>query len=396
LKNTYSLNRTVRHDSLKTDGLSSFLLGEFRDDILGDVSKVNYYFQVRLGTPNVEFGGNAVLDSMVLSLSYRDSTSTYGEIVPMNLSLEQLSEGLDIEEDYYSYSSIPTEGIELIDPMQNPYLLDPTQSVMVGGEILDPQLRIRLDDLGEILINTSMDSLVSNNEFLPYFKGLKLSAERASGSDIGGMVGIDPYSLESKMTLYYHNKTDDSLFYDFAINSLSEQFMSFEHEYTGDILSQMNGVGSSQDQVYLQSGAGAGIEVTLPTIFDFASEENIVINRALLVLPVSEMQDSAMFDPNGTILATMRVDGELVSTPDASTAAGLGISQENGVYDAETGTYKVHITRFVQRLLNGQIDQPVLTLVPAPSRTVANRTIIDVGDPTEDRRIKLIINYTTY
>ena len=58
---------TVREDSLRSDELSLSLLGNYIDPEIGQ-TRAGFYSQVRLSSPDIDFGTNAVADSLTLSL----------------------------------------------------------------------------------------------------------------------------------------------------------------------------------------------------------------------------------------------------------------------------------------------------------------------------------------
>ena len=381
------LIKTVFHDSLRTDRLSSSLLGDIFDPVIGN-TKADIYFQLLLSNPNVNFGDGAVLDSMVLSLAY--NSEFYGSLEEMKVSMHQLSESITLDTNYFSYSNIEVMEDNLVSSESEFFTPNINNDVIVGDDTLAAHLRIKFDvmntDIGTLFLSNE-DSLASNSTFLPFFKGLKVSLEKQSMD--GGLLNINLFSELSNVTLYYHTNDIDSLNYTFVINEQSQQFVGFSHDYNEIGIDQPN-----QENVYVQSTAGLGIEVTLPNLYDFTDEESIIINRAILELPV-ESDDMDFLAPNETIKATMIVDGDIINIPDGI-LEGSGTSFVGGVYDADDKVYRLTVTRFVQRVLNGQIEQPIFTVVPNLSRTVANRAIIKVGNLDEDRRAKLIINYTSF
>ena len=69
---------TVREDSLKTDELSSAVLGKVFHPRIGTVN-ASFATQLRLDYPNIDFGLNPVADSIFLKLKYTgDAFGTLG------------------------------------------------------------------------------------------------------------------------------------------------------------------------------------------------------------------------------------------------------------------------------------------------------------------------------
>jgi len=387
---TVILNQ-VYHDSLVTNRLEFALLGDFDDPIIGNTT-ANIYSQIRLSNPNLNFGGSATIDSLILSVAY--SGNHYGDLDDFLISVQQITDTMYLDSTYYSYDELAVDGIELVDPSRNIITPAPNDDVVVGGDTLAPHMRIKLlDDWGtNSILETDVINVENNENFLEHIHGLKITATKQSGS--GGIVYMNLISSLSNMIIYYHTLTQDSLSYEFVINTQSQQFVQFEHDYNSAIISSIDDGIQEMDEAIIQSTAGLGIEVMLPNIHDFA-EEDIVINRAVLELPVSDFADVESFKPDSILRAVYNFEGVDVNVPDA-TLSGSGIDYVGGYYDEENNIYKVTVTRFVQQVLNGQIEEPIFTVYPLRSRTVANRTRIKVGNIDEDRRTKLIINYTTY
>ncbi|MFT4660185.1 MAG: hypothetical protein ACI8XB_000445 [Patiriisocius sp.] len=394
--------RTTLHDSLRTDRLNYYVLGDMTDLAITDRIQANIYFQLRLSALNVVFGDSAVVDSMVLSLDFQGDY--YGELTAMNFTVQQLSESLSLDSTYYSYSNLAVMDTNLLGDMTYTVTPDLETDVVVGEDTLAPHIRLKLasemsNNLGQTFLDADASVFETSTSFLEYFKGLKLTASNPTPSSGGGLIYLDLIeSPLSKMTLYYHLPNLDSLSFDFDISASSQVFTEFSHMYGLDVIDQledMEDLGTvDYEEVYIQSTAGLGVDVILPNLLNFGAEENFIINRAVLELPVNTV-DAEMFEPCAEIKAVMMVDGEEQNIPDA-VLSGSGVDYVGGIYDEENNVYKITLTRFVEQVLNGQIEEPIFTIVPSLSRTVANRSIIDVGDETEDRRAKLIINYTTY
>lgn len=391
------LLKTVRHDSLRTSGLNNVVLGQLHDPHLTDLITANVYFQLRLSNPDVDFGTGATPDSLVLVLDYADDVF-YGEGEEFDVQIQPLAETLHPDSIYYSYSTVATQDTNLVAPENTMVALNTEDDVIVGGDTLNAQLRIKIGsddyDLASDIINPdNAENLDDNESFLNFLKGFKVTMTPTMGD--GALYYFDLISSASKMVLYYHNDAADSLSYDFVINSQSQNYVEYVHDYQGDAGQQLEVPGTTYSQNFIQSTAGLGIEVAFPNVADFAPEENYIINKAVLQLPVAD-ENIEVFKPNPTIQAIVyNDDGDDQNIPD-SQLSSFGTAYVDGVYDDETQSYNITVTRFIQRVINGEIEEPIFTLIPSQSRTVANRVVIDRGEPNEDRRVKLIINYTTY
>ena len=90
---------TVREDSLKTDELSSAVLGKVFHPRIGTVS-ASFSTQLRLDYPNIDFGPNPVADSVFLKLKY--TGETFGTCTPHQIMVRQLEDTLVLDSAYYS------------------------------------------------------------------------------------------------------------------------------------------------------------------------------------------------------------------------------------------------------------------------------------------------------
>ena len=65
---------------------------------------------------------------------------------------------------------------------------DPVSEVIAGADTLDPQLRLKLNNaFGQYIINSSDADLLSNAQFVQYFKGIYVRTENPSqGPEEGG------------------------------------------------------------------------------------------------------------------------------------------------------------------------------------------------------------------
>ena len=69
----------LKDDSIPTLAVSANLLGIYNDSIFGKAS-ASFYTEITLSGANVNFGDNALIDSVVLSMKYGNTTSFYGNI----------------------------------------------------------------------------------------------------------------------------------------------------------------------------------------------------------------------------------------------------------------------------------------------------------------------------
>ena len=236
---------------VKTNGLSSNLLGYYYDPVFGS-SISNFVTQVSPSSFNPTFGENVVLDSVVLTIPYfsrlietdEDGNSTYeldsifGD-TPIKLSvfknnyfLRNFDPNSEFNETQKYFSNASTSETNFINSVnlegellyQNDTFL-PSQEQIILTEIdtvtnepavsnkLTPAIRIKLDNPNDtfwqdLIFNKEGEPELSNqNNFLEYFRGLYFKAD---ATDVNGtLMMLNFLSTEANLTLYYTSEFDD-------------------------------------------------------------------------------------------------------------------------------------------------------------------------------------------
>lgn len=375
---------TVREDSLRSDELSLSLVGNYLDPELGQ-TRAGFYSQIRLSSPDIDFGSNAVADSLTISMVY--SGSVYGRLGAQDFVMQELSESIYDDSSYYTNRRFSTFSENLIVADDRYKQFNLSDYVPVGNDSLPPMLRFRLSqELADRFITASADVYDSNTNWLEFFKGFHLY----SNSTDGGVASLDLLSTNSQMTLYYHNDTD-TLEYVYTINSLAARVNNFAHNFFGP-LSILDAGGSipGNETAYVQAGASVKTKVELPFLDDFKEIEGRTINKAQLIVPVS---GSASRFPRQSLLYLLTVngDGEAATLPgQTSTTIDIG-----GTYDASKGEYRFNITRYVQEYLNGTVPSNFLYIVSGNASVSVTRAILNgPAVVEEDENMRLIITYS--
>ena len=170
LKNNLKLS-TISEDSLRSDERAFLLLGDKVSDIVFGNSWADFATQFQLPFNNVDVGSldTLTVDSVVLSLSY---AGIYGEDNQLfDITVNELSESIFKDSVYYSNQDI-TFDVNAV--YSQTTTVNTEDSVMVGGEMKAPHLRLKLDTaLGnKILHQSGKSNLEDNAQFIAFFKGL--------------------------------------------------------------------------------------------------------------------------------------------------------------------------------------------------------------------------------
>jgi hypothetical protein len=398
---TTLVTKTIRVDSLRTDEdliySGDALIGKYIDPVFGNTT-ASLYTQLRLITNNPLFGTSPTIDSVVLSLVY--DPTYYGKInrVPQKVTVRQVSQDILIANSYFSNNTLTTNVSDLANYNFTP---QPAQSVTILNELLEPQLRIPLDpSFGAAILNPiNAPNLASNDAFHLFMKGLYITTENTTtlNSTEGNILHFKMGDAQSKVTLYYHNATDDSLRYDLGLTSVA-RFSHFAHDYSSGIdlnlASQLSITPPQQNDVaFIQGLAGVKTKIEMPYLMNWVKSGPVSINKAELVIKVditSTYQLDTFAAPLQLILFGVNDDGTEYLIPDYAE----GANYFGGVYNSTTHEYRFNIARYIQQVLMGKRNNNGLHIVAPSGALNANRVIIGGGGITSNYQMKLNIAYT--
>jgi len=352
---------TIREDSLETSHLSTAVLGNMEHPFFG-MHQAGFAAQLRLSAPDIDFGENAMVDSVYITLRY--TGDQYGMLSPQNLHVFELADSLTLDSNYFSNKTFATTGEPLEDYEFQPVVLNPSETLYFGEDTVGPEVRIYLtDDFGQRLLDAESEVYASNQSWSEYFKGLMILPD-ANGPGQGA-VGIDLVSGVSRMRLHYHNDTDSAAVFDYSINALSPRSNVFAHQWYPPFQALDEAYitaldGSQKAGVF--SGAGLKTRLTFPGLVDWNAERgpNRAVHKAELWLPVDPAYNNPRYPiPTQLFILSENEDGEPISTPD-QTSIGLTI---NGNFDAANSAYRFNISQTFQQMLNGSFPSDKLYVV---------------------------------
>jgi hypothetical protein len=381
---TFTLNTfSIAEDSLISDNPAYAVLGSYNDPKFGTVN-ANFYTQLRLSGLNPNFGdvSTITIDSVMLGLEY---AGFYGEFSSQKVEVYEMSEAINIDSVYYSFSTKTTTSTDLVEPGYGTFTPDPEGITVIGSDTVDTQLRIKLKNaLGTQLINEAASggtNFTSNENFLSYFKGLHVRVNNAS--QLAGKGGVFYFNLNdplSKMTVYYTQDGSQKTF-DFLINSECADFNHVDIDNTGKpVQNVIDNPSSGQVEYYSQAFKSravvkmAGLK-NLPT--------NAIIHKAELILPI-QYQTGAKYLPPDELSVSAMINGKL---------SGIGVF---GLYDYAFKHYTVDVRNYMQALVSGQISTDELILSPRLFITSAERVVFNGPNSTNKKKPKLVVTYTKF
>ena len=361
----------VKEDSLRSLNSSTSYIGYLNDPLFG-ITTASLYTEFRIPSTDVDFGQSAQADSIVLSL---DIVGYYGDTLsPLTINVSEMLEtiettttdSLDVETQIDIYS---TDDFDV-----DPQILNNAQQEL--QIVVNSDLNITLSNtFAQHFLDADSSNFVDNEAFQSFFSGLYISANQSSGN--GLLLGLDLLNEKSKLTLYYHNETSDSLSYDFQINSSADRMTRWSHDYsTTAIESSLNEQNVSQG--YVQGGVGLRTYVELPNLHSL-KDSNYVFHSAELIIPyISTELDSIFYSPSKLGLAAVNSDGNLeVLTEDQNIQ---GSAYFDGTRDETSKTYTFNIARYINKVVREGYTNRLALYVPTsisqPQRVIINNNVM--------------------
>lgn len=373
---------TVYDDTLNTLGCTYALIGSLNDPVFGQ-TQANFYTQIRPSTSKVNFGTSPVADSAFLYLPYRKVS--YGDSVSnLKFKVYMLSEGFNDSVSMYSHNTLEYSDDDFIGET----VFKPNYS---GS---NPHLKIPLNQKFTEKLFTADTSLMNDvDKFLNFFKGIAIIAEPQIHQNSGSVVGFNIPSDLCKITIFYQAQGDTAQKkYDFLINSFCKRFQHYSHNYAEavpQLKNQLDGDLSLGDEfVFLQAMSGVKTKISFPYIKNLKGDEIIAINDAQLI--IKSASNSDVF-PKPTKLSIRLAGANGTTCPMALPDETTGYF--DGTYNEKTQTYRFRISRYVQQIINDEIDGRNGLFLSIPASNTGTRLVLH-GFKSPEAQIKLYIKYS--
>jgi hypothetical protein len=346
----------------------SYFLGLMDDPFFGK-SRASLNFQVAIFTePDL---AGATLDSVVLSLEYDTTLMRYGALTnaPFSFEVFEMTSDIATDQNYYSSSEVevdpnPIGRVDGIVPNFKDTLFIPEpQSLRLDTVAYIPHLRVRLDRIGDDLIQFTPDDFASVEIFQRKFKGLSL---RPTSSTSDGMVFFEMFSGLTRLNLYYTLRDTARLMQMPVIDGRCALFNSYSHDITGtDLESRITSSADNDSIVYIQSMQGPDLLITFD---DLSILGNTTINFAELVLNlfVPSDQDTSLYPAiDQLIVQELEDNGTHSDVIDLAVAGGNQLTTFFGGdlridEDTDVASYHFNITRHFQKILDGEASNKII------------------------------------
>lgn len=389
-------SKTVREDSFRTTSSAKYLLGSMKDEVFGK-TVTGIYTQFKPSTFNPSFH-NCTIDSVVLSLVYAGS---YGDVknTPQSVTVYQLTQQLTADSAYYSSRTFAFNPINIGEKIN--FIPDFSTYPIIIGDTMKPALRIRLNEqFGQDMLDADSINYTSPSAFQSFMKGLYMAPDENNPGK--GIMYFDLAHSDSRLTLYYHNTTTDSLQFSFLMGSGCASVNSYKHDYTGSpVEAALNSSAKSDSVLYIQSMAGVKSKITIPFL---QSLGRILVNKAEVEVTqvLDPVTDDPVFSvPSKMILLGSDSLGKNTLIPDLYTTALLKYGSNKSAFVNDKGQtvvkYSFSITDQLQlvvnKLQNGEKDYG-LFLVNYQSTELADRIVLGGANRKDAAQMKLKLTYT--
>ncbi len=292
---------TIRLDNLTSAGGARILLGSHVDEKLGRIT-ASSYFQVVPASSNMNLEDEDVsYEYIALVLKY-DHYSYYDTTAAMKLNVHYVNEEIAYDDDGKLYSD-------------KTFSVDETS---LGSVTFTPRpnrtadsVEIRLsDELGKDLFakaTSGSEQLSTSAEFLRHFRGLAVFPDSTTSTCMLG------FSVTPELRVYYKDKstvpitTDNYL--SFAASTSNIIYTHIHSDITGTKLTSLTETDTrlsadvTDEQSYLQAGAGLLLRVDMPYLRSLKQIENFYPTQATLdIYPIRKSFDDETPLPSSLVV----------------------------------------------------------------------------------------------
>ncbi len=351
---------TLSEDSLRTDEPIRLLLGNLTSDPIFPKSNAYFISNLLLPSNNISFGDitNIIVDSVILQYVIDDYYGNEIQTFP-NLYVSKLTDPIYKDSSYYSNHPVFYSQSELVSA--NNIVVQDSNSVSI--------IKISIDNtIGQENIDGG-NALSSNEDFLQYFYGLKVTTVNPSDLNLANdntILYLNADNQKSKFSIYYR---------DISVN---DSVMSFDLMLGGDaarvnLFNQKNiqQLNASADSCYVQSMSSYITSIQFNNLESIKDTlKNKVINKVNLKFSCNE--DLQFGAHEKLFLVRKNSMGVNVFLSDFVIEGESHFGGQN-----QSNNFTFNITRYFSDLINGASGfTGELLLLPSGAVINANRTII--------------------
>lgn len=280
-------------------------------------------------------------------------------------------------------------------------LEDPSKEVLLAsGEVKGGATRIKLPLSDAEWVKTFLGGagteLVNFADWANYFAGIRIDVKRVGATGAGRMFSFDMGDLRNGLHFYWHRgKEGGELHLAPSLEGYCKRFYVVERNFQGAKVGKVLELGAeAQDKFgdFYVSGATKVFGVVDFSKFVEAWKEKspTAINRAELLIPISK-QNAGLSDTLVSQLnASMKVEGGYAVVPDLAQRQNLF----GGYYNSRKGYYSLNITLFVQGILQGDITDRRIFIMPMGGGNGFRRVVLGNCQASGGAKMQLKLSYT--
>ena len=334
------------------------------------------------------------MDSVVLYLAI---DGYYGDIQEQEFIVEILDEDIFKDSIYHNTTNIITKAEDISNGLS--IESDPLFPGYFSGGLVDKAILgipLNIEKFATPIVNesgnTTLEGNDGDNEFLTFFKGIKISS--ANGTN-GGLYYINLLNSFSRIRLFYRDTSGvssdhDTLDFDFNINSNCAYFHKVTHDYTGtEIENVVNQPALGQNQFFIQTLGGINGRMAIPS-FDSLIAKPVIINKAEIILPFEDYLYDDYPSPSSLFISRKNVEGDYEFLPDLFEGS-LG-----GNFNVVDKNYTFNITRHLNEIVAEKAINDTIKIFPNGNGITANRVVLNGMNSTKKDKAKVVISYTKY
>lgn len=351
---------TIKHPKTRSYQDQYKYLGSNQDPVFGRTNaSIFTNFSLPNGISNISFGEDAVLDSAELILTFTQSF-VGDSTTPLQYQVHQLTQSLDKNAAYYLDTTLTYNAS---------MLSNVSRRITKTSGFYTVRLPIESSYAAAVLNNPQY--LVDNTTLHSTYKGFFITTRNTNNlnptSNQGALMKMDLDNAVSGFYVYYHNgsssasKTPKQYKFQFSGDNAS-RFNNIEFNYLSGgnttFIQQITGDSAKGKQnIFLKGVGGTKAVLRLPHLKNYSDSCPIAVNRAELVLKVDPTFANTIgtYDaPPQISLVAMDAAGKEIYVKDQFYSSDL--LKFGGTYDATNKQYVFNISRHVQDIVSGKLE----------------------------------------
>ncbi|MBI9054970.1 MAG: hypothetical protein JEY96_14195 [Bacteroidales bacterium] len=366
-------NQVFKKEPFITSNISHHSLGISNDPYFGELKSqmASEFFYFALDTNMSTY----YVDSLMLYLSV---DSTYGspqETVSFNVY--ELNTLIVDDSSHYSNESVS-------DLYSEADKINETFQVR-GDTLLAFNLK---NEFAQRLLSDTLFYL-SDTAFKEEFKGLAVVPSIASASDLGGTFLVNIATTDTKIVLYYHTDTVDSLYFNYTFTR-GNRFTQYSYDYSSSEVNAYltNPEDENDDLIFIQGVDGISSRIEYTDLDTWLNENATysILKAELITSVVNDQDIETFYPPEKLSLNYAEEDSTIIYLEDYTSTGMFG-----GSYNSTDEIYNFNISKHFSDIVNHNIEDHYLNFDVVNSYTSPHRVILKAGED-----IKMKVTYTKH